>query len=282
LPKRPPLTYFRARYYDPNLGEFISRDPLGYVDGMSLYRGYFVPGGMDPSGMQESDEPPTPRTSVTIVPSTQSPRVDYKDVQKTSFKRAVWSTGEVTFNIANPGRGGVLIQYVTIDASFSHCPCSINSRDDEKIQNYLQRQVGKYPLYEAWLIHPDGKVYLGPGDKMIARGKGTGGATAFSPSDKFQWSQILNSLLKNTTGSFVITGEVIYYENADLPDHFKPTGNPPTMHLPTSKNPPGFKTKGTKAVSRTVTYSWENCAEYAGVQLHVTGDGGQTDGIFPF
>ena len=45
--------YKRARYYDPTTGEFISRDPLGYVDGMSLYRGYFVPGGMDPWGLQD-------------------------------------------------------------------------------------------------------------------------------------------------------------------------------------------------------------------------------------
>ena len=43
--------YYRARYYDPNTGEFISRDPLEYVDGMSLYRGYFVLGGVDPMGL---------------------------------------------------------------------------------------------------------------------------------------------------------------------------------------------------------------------------------------
>jgi hypothetical protein len=42
--------YFRARYYDPETGEFISRDPLGYVDGNSMYRGYFVPSKTDPSG----------------------------------------------------------------------------------------------------------------------------------------------------------------------------------------------------------------------------------------
>ena len=44
------LMYFRARMYDAKLGRFISRDPLGFVDGLSLYRGYFVPGGVDPSG----------------------------------------------------------------------------------------------------------------------------------------------------------------------------------------------------------------------------------------
>ena len=42
--------YFRTRYYDPATGEFMSCDPLEYVDGMSLYRGYFVPKGMDPEG----------------------------------------------------------------------------------------------------------------------------------------------------------------------------------------------------------------------------------------
>jgi RHS repeat-associated protein len=45
------LRHKRARFYHAQLGRFISRDPLGYVDGMSLYRAYFVPGGVDPSGM---------------------------------------------------------------------------------------------------------------------------------------------------------------------------------------------------------------------------------------
>ena len=46
--------YFRARYYSPQLGQFISRDPLGYVDGMSQYRGNFVPGGVDPGGLMDN------------------------------------------------------------------------------------------------------------------------------------------------------------------------------------------------------------------------------------
>ena len=41
----------RARYYHAELGRFISRDPIGYVDGMNLYRAYFVPQGVDPRGL---------------------------------------------------------------------------------------------------------------------------------------------------------------------------------------------------------------------------------------
>lgn len=44
------LNHFRARTYEPKLGRFLSRDPLGYVDGKSLYRGYFGLRGMDPFG----------------------------------------------------------------------------------------------------------------------------------------------------------------------------------------------------------------------------------------
>ncbi len=45
------LYHFRARWYDPTTGGFISRDPLGYVDGMSLYRGYFGLKSIDPTGL---------------------------------------------------------------------------------------------------------------------------------------------------------------------------------------------------------------------------------------
>jgi RHS repeat-associated protein len=44
------LHNFRNRYYSADLGRFVSQDPLGYVDGMNLYRGYFVPNSMDPIG----------------------------------------------------------------------------------------------------------------------------------------------------------------------------------------------------------------------------------------
>jgi RHS repeat-associated protein len=44
------LQYFRNRYYSDSNGRFISRDPIGYVDGFNLYRGYFVVNGKDSYG----------------------------------------------------------------------------------------------------------------------------------------------------------------------------------------------------------------------------------------
>lgn len=55
--------YFKNRYWDASLGRFLSRDFWtaqedrstpgdGYVDGMNLYAGYFVPNGMDPNGLK--------------------------------------------------------------------------------------------------------------------------------------------------------------------------------------------------------------------------------------
>jgi len=43
--------YKRARFFDPKLGRFVGRDPLTYIDGLSMYRGYFVPGKLDYSGL---------------------------------------------------------------------------------------------------------------------------------------------------------------------------------------------------------------------------------------
>jgi RHS repeat-associated protein len=47
------LYYFRNRYVHAQLGRFVSRDPSGYVDGMSLYAAYFLLNGTDPMGLWE-------------------------------------------------------------------------------------------------------------------------------------------------------------------------------------------------------------------------------------
>jgi RHS repeat-associated protein len=51
LDKETGLWYFRERYYSGSLGRFVSRDPIGYADGLSLYNAYFIPNGVDPDGL---------------------------------------------------------------------------------------------------------------------------------------------------------------------------------------------------------------------------------------
>jgi len=64
-----------GRMFDANQGRFLSRDAQGYVDGMSLYNGYFAEKMMlDPTGRQATELPPAigpanpnPHTGVGVV-----------------------------------------------------------------------------------------------------------------------------------------------------------------------------------------------------------------------
>lgn len=50
------LYEYRNRYYEPRVGRFVSRDPIGYTDGYSLYAAYFsMHMGLDPFGLDWLD-----------------------------------------------------------------------------------------------------------------------------------------------------------------------------------------------------------------------------------
>ncbi len=48
----PQMYYVRNRFLLPMIGTWNRRDPLGYVDGMNLYRFYEILGSVDPSGLR--------------------------------------------------------------------------------------------------------------------------------------------------------------------------------------------------------------------------------------
>jgi len=45
------LMYFKNRYYSTSMGSFVTRDPKEYIDGMSMYLGYFGGQDSDPMGL---------------------------------------------------------------------------------------------------------------------------------------------------------------------------------------------------------------------------------------
>lgn len=55
----------RNRYYSSDLGRFVSRDPKGYVDGVSMYQAYMVPNGLDPMGLTTRSDIASGRLSYT-------------------------------------------------------------------------------------------------------------------------------------------------------------------------------------------------------------------------
>lgn len=59
------LHYMRQRYYDPQLGRWLSADPIGFDGGLNLYSyvGQNPTNRVDPAGLQETDATSTSSTS---------------------------------------------------------------------------------------------------------------------------------------------------------------------------------------------------------------------------
>jgi len=89
----------RHRYYHPLLGNWIMRDPLGYVAGVSLYRAYFVLRSNDPYGLQQLDGPIT----IPSIPSFDAPPLPPIQIPSgTEFAQVLNLCETVVASLSNP------------------------------------------------------------------------------------------------------------------------------------------------------------------------------------
>jgi len=172
LDKETGLWYFRARYYSGSLGRFVNRDPLRYVDGMSLYRAYYVPNRLDPSGMfgdnwygigdptldLDYDPPPTPPNEWDIPDGSGGNVHVYADPGRD------YECGKFKFE-ANDVRGR---KYVHIKFDYSGCPCYYCS-DIDYVQVVLSASFSGLPgLFEN--VNSPGRDYPSGEDPATSSG----------------------------------------------------------------------------------------------------------------
>jgi RHS repeat-associated protein len=84
------LYYNRNRYYSPTLGRFITRDPLGYIDGMSVYEyvGSSAVNTADPEGLHPRDR--DPMTSLLIYLQSEAAKLGAPSGNSNSFETFVY------------------------------------------------------------------------------------------------------------------------------------------------------------------------------------------------
>jgi RHS repeat-associated protein len=134
------VSYYRARYYDPNTGRFLSEDPLGLVGGLNLYR--YVTNRpvsfVDPFGL------------VDILPIAT--------YTKRTGMDALWHSGETNQRLSVQAsctcdKGGKFKLSITIVAFFPvyYSSDSVREHEDRHIAvtlNFLRSNLKKYEKFE--------------------------------------------------------------------------------------------------------------------------------------
>ena len=222
--------YFRARFYDPDTGEFVSRDPLEYVDGMSQYRGYFAISYVDPYGYYEL-------------------KYENHAGSPDNFTKCGSAHWNIDFHIIagakdpKGGLAGILVQYVKMESDVTKCPPCQKEEKIKKDSKEYKAKIPHGPFWELWETDKNGK------DKNSK--------PLDFPSDSFKtpdWG-------KNTRGTTTVIGKAVFYSGKAKPGVFGPSPKGhPSGDLPFTPNDPKLGA-GDASLNRKFVVKWDCCDE---------------------
>jgi RHS repeat-associated protein len=165
------LSYFGARYYDASIGRFISRDPLGYIDGPNqyIYCANNPINLIDPYGLSKRDK--DPENSSQNPPDGNPPGNDVEAVLNQEV--ALQYEMIMGYPVVVMTSAGPMIYYAGTSNNlimFQHHNTS--EKDDKKgatKYDSIKKQVGntKEGIYE--FIDTDGLKYVGQSKDILKR-----------------------------------------------------------------------------------------------------------------
>ena len=161
------LYHYRARMYDPVAGRFTSRDPMGYVDGASLYYGYFAVAFTDPMGM-----------SLTLDP------VNLRDIQVTYGNTSGNSVGQTFSEFTINCKCENIVWWLDIPVEIAGCRFSLPYRVSYYKVNMsaslsTRIQINRYRIRNwPWTVRPTIRGVLGHELIHAANGRAKAGQIA--------------------------------------------------------------------------------------------------------
>ena len=244
------LTYLRARFYDESTGEFCSRDPLEYVDGLSQYRGYLVPGWVDPMGHYALCQ------RVAIVPEALTDCGGSQAAVQWEMRLA----GETTMN----GINGYVVQHVVKHFDIRDC------------DGNRKRPPYSIEFWEAWKV-VDGVVYVGDTDVPM-------GERTDTFALEINWDNTRGYYTMRGEVTFIPGYELKYnppWRAPGTPGHVPEAGDLPTWRFGGGPGRPGVRWSDWRDLQypkrrRTLSAHW-HCCPCDNIPTDVSGSTGWVD-----
>lgn len=214
------------RYYSPQIGRWLSKDPIGESGGANLY--FIVANdllnGNDYLGLQSEGEPTLGYTTVISPPEYTTPDGE--------APTCGWGRWQIQWNLsAATKKGGYVVQHVTMESSVKDCQGN----------DITKERYRKLTYSEAWSVYPN---RVGPTFSNIV-------------DDTFYWPGTDNC----TEGWFQISGVAEFVPVTNLPPQFSIVRGVREAGGLLSTEPAMAVPGGTGQINRKFRIEWNCCAQ---------------------